>query len=156
MQIVPLEHAPKFACTIADWIESEWGVLDILDYYKLISENKKNDADFPQCLIAISGDDRVMGTISILLDDMNIRPNLNPWLGCLYVDPIYRCRSVAKCLFAACEVLAHEKKIPKLYLWTSKIHSMAEKFGWSHIERVIFENENVYIMEKIITEYYKI
>lgn len=148
MKILPLECAPQLADVISEWIESEWGVLDIHNHYKSISKGNFDKDDYPYSLVAISESGFAMGTVSILLNDMDIRPNLNPWLGCLFVHPEFRRKSVANALFASCEVLAYEKNIPRLFLWTSKVHVMAEKFGWKHVEQVFFENENVFVMEK--------
>lgn len=150
MKIVPLEEESPLANIVHSWIKNEWGDLNILNYFEHIIENKEYRSQLPRSLVAISSEGEAMGTISILLDDMDIKSNLNPWLGCLFVAKKFRKKSVARALFASCEVMASELNIETIYLFTSKIEHLAYQSGWVKIENVYFENETVTVMSKKI------
>ncbi len=133
---------------VLSWLYSEWGDMDILHYIRNISQNNLNfSTNLPQVFVA-SIDGKVVGTISLLDNDMNIRPKLNPWIGCLYVEKRSRKFGIGSKLFKYAENYAKKNGIKKIYLFTSKIQKIAYRHNWSDVEKVLFEEEVVSIMEK--------
>ena len=133
-----------YSLQIIKWLEKEWGHMDIIEDIKNLSLQTNI---FPKVFIAIENE-QILGTISLLENDMNIRPNLNPWLGCLYVDSKYRKQGIANKLFVHCENYATKLHIKTLYLFTSKLYKLGKRYNWHTIEEVFFENEIVTIMKK--------
>jgi GNAT superfamily N-acetyltransferase len=98
-------------------------------------EARANLESMPLALVAIDGG-QVIGTGSLKLDDLEVRPQLSPWLGGLFVVPEHRNRGVATALI---QHLLHEARrlhLAVLYLWTPASESLYSKLGWNTIERL--------------------
>ena len=62
-----------------------------------------------QSLIAVEGE-HLLGSASLARDDLPSRPELSPWLACVYVRPECRGRGLAECLIEA--ICAQARSIP--------------------------------------------
>jgi GNAT superfamily N-acetyltransferase len=151
-RIISVTEEPNQANCIASWLRDEWGNMPIVEY--LTSLKGEPPSDQPQgglpIVFAYVRQGQAVGSVALLMDDMTIRPSLNPWLGCLYVLPIYRGQGIATKLFDHCERSARLRGISTLYLFTSQIRSFALKKGWQELEKVDFEGEEVSVMKKVL------
>lgn len=99
MQISNLRHQPSFADTIAHrgwnawWTES--GV-PLEDYRAHLDPTLITDA-IPFALVAHDGETYV-GSVLVIDNDLDARPDYAPWIAALWVDPDYRKRGVAAAL----------------------------------------------------------
>lgn len=75
---------------------------------------------------------------ALCLDDLEGRPELNPWLAGVYVDRPHRGRGHGARMIAELESLARREGIPRLTLYTSHAAGFYMKSGWATIET--FEN----------------
>jgi hypothetical protein len=67
---------------VGAWIEHEWRRLPIHAYFDAVARRETWNQSLPRTLIAIQRPmGHVVGTVSILNDDMETRPDLNPWIG---------------------------------------------------------------------------
>jgi GNAT superfamily N-acetyltransferase len=60
----------------------------------------------------------LVGMVSLKFHDMDTRPDLDPWLGGLFVLPEWRNRGVGTILMHRATQDAHRLKVTRLYLWT--------------------------------------
>jgi N-acetylglutamate synthase-like GNAT family acetyltransferase len=150
VSITNLDAVPAAAGQVARWIEDEWRRLPIHDYLAAVERGEGWNAPFPHVLIAEQGG-AVVGTASILAGDMETRPELDPWLGCVYVRPEWRGRGIGAGLTRRVEMLAESLGIRTLHLFTSDRASMYRKLGWSMVEETEYEGERVAIMRKTVS-----
>lgn len=143
-----LEDVPHLTPQVATWIESEWRRLPIHDYLDTVAKHQWRDGQsLPRTLVAV--EDRVaIGTVSLLLGDMDTRSDLNPWLGCLYVEKDHRKRGVATKLIQHAEGLAKSMGIELLFLFTVREAYLFSKLGWVKIGEEFYEGENSTLMQK--------
>lgn len=160
-----IEHEPKLTYTIelladhpqhveqiARWCNAEWpsyydngNLSAALDYHSATCCRTQ----VPLGLVAVEKE-RLLGTVSLIEDDMSVRPMYNPWLGCVYVDPSCRGRGVAGKLIDAATDWAQKLNLPHLYAWTKVLNSCFINRGWVAIEAVEFLGEQVTVFKKVL------
>ena len=154
LSITYLADYPQFLPTVADWVYTEWGhhnpALTIHDYEAAFRGHLKRDA-IPLTLIAL-WNDLPAGTASIFIDDMEIHPELTPWLAAVYVPVDHREKGIGSKLVSAIEEIAAAMKIARLYLWTPDKEHFYSRLNWSVIERPIHLHQKVALMTKEISQ----
>jgi len=103
MDIHYLADYPHHTEQIAQWNLDEWpsiydGSLEKAVAYHAATVTR---GGVPTCLVATENN-ILLGVVCILMDDLENRPDLNPWLGALYVNPEFRGRGIARKLVEAC------------------------------------------------------
>lgn len=147
--IVSLEDRSDCAPLVAKWISNEWRRLPIHNYLEAVGQGKQWGPSLPRTLVALDQmSSEVVGTASLLNDDMEIRPDLNPWFGCLFVTPSRRKKGIGGQLIAASEELARTLSLKRLYLFAAHGTKLYERFGWSYIGREFYEGEWTTVMVK--------
>jgi N-acetylglutamate synthase-like GNAT family acetyltransferase len=145
--IVPLSKAPQHLPTVAHWIFTEWpwyfepdGEPGSLRYQQDSLENTT-----PPCTWIALRDETLIGTIALIVADLEPRPQYSPWLGSLYVVPTARGQGVAKQLICFGVEQARALKIPRLYTWTRKLSQVLQRSGWDEIERLQYQGAEVVV-----------
>jgi GNAT superfamily N-acetyltransferase len=155
--IIPLSERPELADICAAWSFSEWGCqiegrtleATMRGYRESLQGN-----GLPISWIAFC-DRRPAGAIRLKKDDHPDRTDLNPWLGSLFVHPLFRKRGIAKALCLHLEDKAKNKYgFKKLYLFTPDAETLYEKIGWRRIGKIkdpmgLHKEEEV-LMEKTL------
>lgn len=147
MDYRPLADYPHFLQQIALWNLEEWpsyydGALDrAIEYHA----NTLTRGTIPTCLVAVENS-VLAGTVSLVMDDMDIRPKLSPWLASLYVAPQFRGRGVARQLIRTCMAEAISIEVSKLYVWTKELRRLFESLSWSQVESVTFLGAQVDVL----------
>ena len=105
------------------------------------------DQALPITFIALDGNLPV-GMCSLREND-GIRPDLNPWLGSLVVDPKYQKQGIGKMLIDVTALKAKELGFEKLYLFAfdPTIPEYYERLGWRKIGMDEFKSHPVTVME---------
>ncbi len=80
-------------------------------------------------------------------NDLDIRPEIDPWLGALFVVPKWRRCGVGSLLVRHKLEEAAQLKIPRLFLWTYSAEALYLKLGWRTIERTDYCGQRIVIME---------
>lgn len=95
VEIVPLHLRPEHAAVIASWAYEEWYRDRLLDYDMVRKAflARTRDDSLPQSFVAVDGPVPV-GMVTLKLDDLWSRKDLNPWLSSLYVVPGFRNRGI--------------------------------------------------------------
>ncbi|QUG43350.1 GNAT family N-acetyltransferase [Psychrobacillus sp. INOP01] len=107
----------------------QWGNETNYDFYKDCMRHSSMEKDaIPRFYIAIE-DNEIIGTYALLRNDINSRQDLYPWLGCLYVKPSYRGRSIGKILLEHGLNVTARLGYEKLYL-SSDLEEYYENYGW--------------------------
>lgn len=146
-----LADCPEHLPTVAAWVYGEWGdhmppgftVEDLARTFRGHLQRER----IPLTLIAF-WDRQPVGSASIYVHDLEVRPELTPWLAAVYVAPAYRRRGIGSALVQAVEAAAQGLHIQRLYLFTPDQEHFYARLGWSVLERVAYWNQTVVVMEK--------
>jgi GNAT superfamily N-acetyltransferase len=120
--------------------------LSVEDLTRIFSGHLNRDR-IPLTLIAFL-DGQPAGTASIYVHDLEVRPDLTPWLAAVYVAPPYRKQGIGSELVKAVESTAQKLRIDRLYLFTPDQELFYTRLGWSVLERVEYWNQTVVVMNK--------
>jgi GNAT superfamily N-acetyltransferase len=90
------------------------------------------------------------GMVTLCLDDLSGRPELNPWLAGLYVDPAYRGKGYGRRLITELESLASKLQIERLSLYSSDAVGLYANAGWATVETFDRNGKEFHIMQKHI------
>ena len=125
--------------TTSTWMYNWWGRKDGLSFEKvkcyMIHSMQKNR--LPQTY-GLFLDNKIIGMYQFTLEDLNIRPDIYPWLANVYIDEKYRGKGYARKLLE--NVKEHAKRsmdFDELFLYTKHI-GLYEKFGWKYISNLDF------------------
>jgi GNAT superfamily N-acetyltransferase len=138
MQISHIKYFQNWIPIIAKWIYEEWSyafpMRTLQDIQKSLM-GRINENEMPITLVA--HDERgVLGTASLKAVDMEILPDLTPWLSSVFVHPDHRGEGVATALSAEIEKIARQKAFTSLYVFNPIAQGVFEKLGWK-VERTI-------------------
>ncbi|ANI59636.1 GNAT superfamily N-acetyltransferase [Pseudomonas frederiksbergensis] len=87
-----------------------------------------------QCLIALD-EDRLLGGAALAAADLAHRPDLGPWLACVFVTPQARGKGLAERLIEGICAQARERGVAKIYLHTRDQSDYYARRGWTVLER---------------------
>ncbi len=135
---------------LARWHFKQWGDLTGAstesDYKELLSRNASIH-NLPLTLVAVSHS-KLLGSVNIVDCDMDIRPDLNPWLAQLYVMPTERRRGIGSALVLAAVERCQTLGFGYFYLYTSgTLPSFYERIGWTRREVVHYKEKDRAVME---------
>ena len=150
MRIVPLASRLDLADTLARWHHGEWHHLYAdWTFERCLAELRAQvDADrLPTTLLALEGE-TLLGSVSLVLDDLPGREELSPWLASLYVPLEHRSRGVGGKLVEAAVTEAHRLGVTQLYLFTPRHESYYAARGWSVLERTSTAGQLIVIMTR--------
>ena len=123
--------------TITDWMYNWWGVEDGYSY-EAVKERMRyscNSHRLPQTF-GMFLDDRIIGMYQFTLEDVFVRPDLYPWLACVYIDKQFRGYGYGRTLMeSVCENAKNNLVTDSIYLYTKHI-GLYEKYGWKFVSTV--------------------
>ena len=95
----------------------------------------------------------LLGMVSLKFHDLDTRPDLDPWLGGLFVLPEYRNRGVGTLLMDRASVEARRLSISRLYLWTHTAERLYHRLGWQLVERADYFGKSAVVMEMNLNDH---
>lgn len=143
-----LANHPQHIETLARWQQNEWHEINpSSDVNSRIAfmQNHPAKAAIPTTLAAINDND-ILGSASLVENDMEDYTTVGPWLASLYVSDNHRCQGIASRLIEGIINLARDLNIETLYLFTPSERDFYAKRGWNDLERVQYHGETVDIM----------
>ncbi|MDB5047352.1 MAG: family N-acetyltransferase [Fibrobacteres bacterium] len=150
MQISHVKYFQNWIPIIAKWIYEEWSYAFPLRTLQDIQKTlfgRMNENEMPITLIA--HDERgVLGTASLKASDMEILPELTPWLSSVFVHPDHRGEGVATALVGEIEKIARQQGYTKLYVFNPITQGVFEKLGWSVLQTVEYGGKELAILVK--------
>jgi GNAT superfamily N-acetyltransferase len=103
----------------------------------------------PTVFVLLDAGDPV-GMVALCDDDLEDRPDLNPWLAGLYVAPVHRGKGHARTLIARIEAVAAEAGIKRLSLYTASAVDLYRSAGWATLETFDRDGAKFHIMQKYL------
>jgi predicted N-acetyltransferase YhbS len=141
---------PGWIGTIARWHFDEWGPLtgsESSEKYRASLECGLLTNAIPSALVAYSGDN-LLGSVSLIACDMNIRTELSPWLAQLFVMPNQRSRGIGSLLVRSAVDRAQTLGFGRFYLYTSgNLPLFYQRLGWTVRERVDYLGKERTVMQ---------
>lgn len=124
---------PAFAPVLAAAHAQEWGHL-YANWNREVAfadfEMEKSNVDLPITWVIHHSSGPLMGSISLVNDDLPGVPDLNPWLASLFVFPEFRGQGLGKLLVQQALNFLQRKKQPHAYLFTEDQVSFFSKFNF--------------------------
>jgi len=122
---------------MTNWMYKWWGQEDgyTFDGVKCFLEHSFQKDRLPKTY-GLFHNGRIIGMFQFTYEDLEVRPDIYPWLANLYVDEEYRNKGIARVLLEKVKEIAKSStNFDELYLFTKHI-GLYEKFGWSYISEL--------------------
>lgn len=148
MKIDYLANHPQFLPDLAQWQHDEWGHLrpgDSVERRLARLQSYSQRGGIPLTVVAHENGE-LLGSASLVLNDMETRPELTPWLAGVFVAPEHRRRGVGAELVRRVMAEAAAQRLPILYLYTVRSETFYANLGWSLQEHTVYFDQNVAIM----------
>lgn len=136
--------------TVAEWTYATWGHLSPeINRHSWLAETRANagKGGVPSVFAAYLNGDAV-GTASLVVQDMTVRPALTPWLASVYVCSDARGRGIASALVRRVEQEARDAGLTRFYLYTPDQQRLYRRLGWQAQEDLNYRAEDVTIMTR--------
>ncbi|MEO8139607.1 MAG: GNAT family N-acetyltransferase, partial [Gemmatimonadota bacterium] len=138
IELAYLADHPDAIPTLARWHHAEWGEL-VRDW---TLESAKSELSshtarraLSTTLVALS-DGVLVGSASLLKEDMPDFPPLSPWLGSVFVEPGSRGLGIGGLLVARVIEEARALGVERLYLFTTEARAWYEARGWQVLQPI--------------------
>ncbi|MBC3483766.1 GNAT family N-acetyltransferase [Pseudomonas sp. SWRI77] len=135
-QIDWLENHMNHCDTFAQWIHQqfqyEFEDIDLAQWQLDFAQGQGNGQW--QCLVALD-QGHLLGGAALAKEDLPSRPELGPWLACVFVHPAARGAGIAEQLIEGICTHARGTGVETLYLHTSDKQAYYAKRGWAVIEQ---------------------
>jgi len=102
-------------------------------------------AQLPMVVVALE-EGRLLGSVSLVAEDLDTRPDLSPWLAGMYVVAHRRRQGIASKLVFRIIDEARQLGIGKLYLYTATAEAFFTHLGWALVERSVFHDAPIAVM----------
>lgn len=148
MELHYLADQPQHIPTLAAWHYAQWGELnpanDVAARIARLQTHLQRGA-IPTTFIACDGDE-LLGSASLVVSDLDIRPEFTPWLASVFVAPAARNRGVGSLLVQRVMSEARAIGTPRLHLFTLDRERFYTGLGWRLQERAIYREHEIAIM----------
>ena len=148
MKIDYLADHPQFLPKLAQWQHDEWGHLrpgDSVERRLARLQSYSQRGGIPLTVVAHENGE-LLGSASLVRNDMESRPELTPWLAGVFVTPAHRRRGVGAELVRHIMAEAAALNVPLLFLYTVHSETFYASLGWSLQEHTAYREQNVAIM----------
>lgn len=148
MQIVDLSEHPEHIPLLATWHQAEWGHLNPGSTAHARAERLRlhgAQPGIPMTFIAIE-DNVLLGSASLVANDLTTHPHLSPFLASVYVAPAYRRLGIASALVRRAVLAAEQFGITTAYLITPDQQRLYARLGWTEVEQVRYRGELLTLM----------
>lgn len=152
MRIEPLVDHPQAIPTLSAWLYEEWGYLEPQSSRDWVAERlaeRLQTATVPICFVALLSaveGPKLVGTVSVKFREMDIYPQLNYWVGSLFVAPAQRGCGIGSALMQHVAAWGIEQQISALHLYTQDQASLYAKLGWQTIASPVYRGRAATVM----------
>jgi GNAT superfamily N-acetyltransferase len=151
LQIRSLAEHPDFAPTLAWWHYSEWHHLYRgWSFEQALVDLRAHDSPnrIPTTWIAVADADELLGSVSLVIEDLPDYQHLSPWLASLFVRPDRRGNGIGGALIRWAVSEARRLGVARLYLFTPNHESYYAARGWLLLEHGQAAGQPVAIMSR--------
>jgi predicted N-acetyltransferase YhbS len=152
MEIIPLGTQARHAEPLAALHAAEWGhhyagwdAATVLAEFAV----QHSDGRLPTTLVAVAGE-TLLGSVSLIFDDLPGWEHLNPWLASFYVLPGYRRQGIGGQLLRAAEETLRTQGNSTAYLFTEARANYFAAHGWLNYRETRVVDLPVMIMQRLL------
>jgi predicted N-acetyltransferase YhbS len=134
--ISDLRNTPEFFDTVADRIWQAWWKRHGVPEAYIVERLRENmqGTDLPIALVAHRGVE-FLGTASLLVSDLDERPQYTPWVAAVWTEPDARKQGIAPALIERACTEAFERGYAQVYLCAAlPRRAYYATLGWTPIE----------------------
>ena len=148
-RVVTIAERPDLGPLVANWLwDAFWHPNGHpLEEVREIVAAATAEIGTPQCFVLLAGE-VPCGTASFVAADLELRPEIGPWLAGVYVVPEARGQGCAQRLVTTVEDAARQAGNTSLFLYTNDAQTLYEKLGWYAIEETMDARRSVTIMQR--------
>jgi N-acetylglutamate synthase-like GNAT family acetyltransferase len=150
MPIEYLADHPGAAPLLAAWHYGEWKeLLPDWTLERALTELQSHTGrrQIPTTFVAVE-QGQVVGSASLLADDLDGWEHLTPWVASVYVLGEWRGRGLGRLLVGRAVEEARALGVPKVYLFTAGQEGYYARLGWSEFARARHHRHEVVIMRR--------
>jgi predicted N-acetyltransferase YhbS len=148
MNLEYLQHHVQHIPTLARWHHEQWSYLNPQRTLEERAERLQLHVDgrqMPTTIVAIE-DGLLLGSASLIENDLPTRTDLSPWLASVYVPEEHRRRGIGSALVRRIVEEAKALDYKMLYLFTMDRESLYAGLGWTTFERDVFNVVPIVLM----------
>lgn len=138
---------------MAGWYFEEWGhKIPDNSIQKTIERisGKLNRDRVPLHILAIENE-KVLGVAQLKLNEMEIYPDKEFWLGSVFTSPESRGKGVGSAIANKIAAIATDLGVRELYLQTEALDGgLYRHIGWKPIETTIYKDLHVAVMVRLL------
>jgi GNAT superfamily N-acetyltransferase len=129
--IVTIAERPDLAPVVAGWLLGAFGHADSppLDIATARVAARISPVGPEQCFVLLHGG-VPLGTATLQHHDLDLRPDLTPWLAGVYIEPAFRGRGFAAALVGRVVEAARAASVITLWLYTRSAEGLYRRLGW--------------------------
>jgi len=150
MKIFNLKDRPHHLMTLATWHHAEWSYLNPERSFEERVEEMREELEgklIPATFVAEDEEGNLLGSASLLAQDMSSHPELTPWLASVYVNADHRGKGIGSTLVRQVMKHALDNGIHRLYLYTPDQEQLYARLGWQLLSREPYNGTPVTIMQ---------
>ena len=134
LRTVLLSNHMAYSDTFASWLHEqfayEFATQALIDWQREFKNGQSNGSW--QTVIALENE-QLLGGAALARNDLPERPELGPWLACVFIAPSARQRGLAEQLIAEVCGIAQRSGHKRLYLHTHDRRDYYAKRGWEYV-----------------------
>lgn len=147
-----LLHHPQWIVPLAElhaqaWshLYTDWNVTTAAAEFRA----QHTDGTLPATLLLLH-DSQLVGSVSLVFDDLPDRPELQPWLASLFILREHRGQGHAATLIAAAVAFAGAARYPILHLFTENAATLFKRHGFIPMENITLQGHPIALLRRTL------
>jgi len=143
-----LAQYPTYVDQISAWFFEEWGdgvEGRTIGQFSDVLIERMNIDKLPVAFVALASDE-LIGTASLICNEISSLPRYKHWLASVFVDPGQRRQGWGTKIVRAAVQIAPDYGIDKLFLYTRSHIDFYQQLGWEYVETLQYRNRDAMIM----------
>ena len=143
-----LAQDPTYIDQISVWFFEEWGdgiEGRTVEQFSEVLNERMNIDKLPVAFVALASGD-LIGTVSLICNEISSLPQYEHWLASLFVAPEHRRQGWGAKIVRAAVQIAPEYGIDKLFLYTHSHTDFYQQLGWEYVETVLYRKRDARIL----------
>ena len=150
MKILNFKDRAHHLMTLATWHHAEWSYLNPERSFDERVQEMREELEgkpIPATFVAEDEAGNLLGSASLLAQDMSSHPELTPWLASVYVNPDYRGNGIGSALVRHVMQHAGDIGVQRMYLYTPDQEQLYARLGWERVSCEPYNGTPVTIMQ---------